>query len=230
MVIERHITSGVVVGHDFTGVIEEIGPEVPEGLRSVGERVAGFLHGGESIMSSTDTVSQTHCRFRCIARVGRNLRRILFSRCSSDYHHPGQYALRGCRWTRSCRIHCLSGSLANPGTSHSSGTKLDTSSCTSLPVQFSLNSSIHPCLTDSRVGRRFIGWAIHYPASKSLWFPGHYHRVPQELRPSQVIRCRCCLRLQGPRRLQENQGIYWEQTHTSYRLYLRKRYYPVGRR
>lgn len=33
------------MGCDFAGVVEEIGSEVPEGLRKVGERVAGLTHG-----------------------------------------------------------------------------------------------------------------------------------------------------------------------------------------
>jgi hypothetical protein len=36
---------GLVVGCDFAGTVEEIGPEVPVGLRKKGERVAGFIHG-----------------------------------------------------------------------------------------------------------------------------------------------------------------------------------------
>ncbi|THH17162.1 hypothetical protein EW146_g3605 [Bondarzewia mesenterica] len=37
---------GMVLGCDFSGLVEELGPDVPEGIRKVGERVAGFLHGG----------------------------------------------------------------------------------------------------------------------------------------------------------------------------------------
>ncbi|TFY82385.1 hypothetical protein EWM64_g1618 [Hericium alpestre] len=36
---------GCVVGCDFAGTVEEIGPDVPAGLRIVGERVAGFVFG-----------------------------------------------------------------------------------------------------------------------------------------------------------------------------------------
>ncbi|KAI0047241.1 dehydrogenase [Auriscalpium vulgare] len=39
---------GAVVGHDFAGVVENLGPDVPEGLRTLGERVAGFTRGGIS--------------------------------------------------------------------------------------------------------------------------------------------------------------------------------------
>jgi NADPH:quinone reductase-like Zn-dependent oxidoreductase len=38
--------AGAVSGCDFAGIIEEIGSNVPQGLRSVGERVAGMVHGG----------------------------------------------------------------------------------------------------------------------------------------------------------------------------------------
>lgn len=46
LVITRHVSTDVVVGHDFAGTIEEIGPELPAGLRELGERVAGFVRGG----------------------------------------------------------------------------------------------------------------------------------------------------------------------------------------
>jgi len=38
--------TGAIVGCDFAGTVAEIGPDVPEGVRKVGERVAGFVHGG----------------------------------------------------------------------------------------------------------------------------------------------------------------------------------------
>ncbi|KAI0043032.1 GroES-like protein [Auriscalpium vulgare] len=40
--------TGSVLGCDFAGVVEEIGPAVPEGLRTIGERVAGFVLGDVS--------------------------------------------------------------------------------------------------------------------------------------------------------------------------------------
>jgi NADPH:quinone reductase-like Zn-dependent oxidoreductase len=40
------LTQGVVCGHDFAGRIESIGADVPTGLRHIGERVAGFVNGG----------------------------------------------------------------------------------------------------------------------------------------------------------------------------------------
>jgi NADPH:quinone reductase-like Zn-dependent oxidoreductase len=43
---------GNILGHDFAGIIEEVGAEVRTGLRRVGERVAGSVHGGETIESS----------------------------------------------------------------------------------------------------------------------------------------------------------------------------------
>jgi NADPH:quinone reductase-like Zn-dependent oxidoreductase len=36
------------VGHDFAGVVEERGPDVPEGMWTIGERVAGVVVGGQS--------------------------------------------------------------------------------------------------------------------------------------------------------------------------------------
>jgi len=36
---------GGIVGNDFAGTVEELGPDVPERVRSVGERVAGFIVG-----------------------------------------------------------------------------------------------------------------------------------------------------------------------------------------
>ncbi|KAF7375188.1 hypothetical protein MSAN_00405400 [Mycena sanguinolenta] len=46
MKITFRTTEGVISGHDFAGRVEEIGAEVPAGIRFVGERVAGFLNGG----------------------------------------------------------------------------------------------------------------------------------------------------------------------------------------
>jgi NADPH:quinone reductase-like Zn-dependent oxidoreductase len=38
--------AGAVAGCDFSGIVEEIGSNVPQGLRSIGERVAGLVLGG----------------------------------------------------------------------------------------------------------------------------------------------------------------------------------------
>ncbi len=40
--------AGAVAGSDFSGIVEEIGSNVPHGLRSIGERVAGLVLGGRS--------------------------------------------------------------------------------------------------------------------------------------------------------------------------------------
>ncbi len=36
------------MGHDFAGVVEELGPDVPEGMWTIGERVAGLVVGSQS--------------------------------------------------------------------------------------------------------------------------------------------------------------------------------------
>ena len=36
-----------IVGTDFAGTVEELGPDVPDGVRSVGERVAGLIVDGQ---------------------------------------------------------------------------------------------------------------------------------------------------------------------------------------
>jgi len=38
-------TYGGIVGNDFSGTVEALGPDVPEGVRTVGERVAGVIVG-----------------------------------------------------------------------------------------------------------------------------------------------------------------------------------------
>ncbi|KAJ3799574.1 chaperonin 10-like protein [Lentinula aff. detonsa] len=40
---------GVIVGHDFAGVIQELGPDVSSEFRKVGQRVAGFLNACVSV-------------------------------------------------------------------------------------------------------------------------------------------------------------------------------------
>lgn len=40
-------TEGNVVGCDYAGVVEELGPEASADLK-VGDRVCGFVHGGET--------------------------------------------------------------------------------------------------------------------------------------------------------------------------------------
>ncbi|KZT12690.1 GroES-like protein [Laetiporus sulphureus 93-53] len=46
--LRLHPQPGNVIGCDFAGVVVMIGSHVPEGLRRVGERVAGVVHGGTS--------------------------------------------------------------------------------------------------------------------------------------------------------------------------------------
>jgi NADPH:quinone reductase-like Zn-dependent oxidoreductase len=37
---------GGIAGKDYAGTVEGLGPDVPEGTRKVGERVAGFIYSG----------------------------------------------------------------------------------------------------------------------------------------------------------------------------------------
>ena len=46
--MQNHITKGSIVGCDFAGTVEEIGPDVPEDLLKVGDRVCSFVHGSKS--------------------------------------------------------------------------------------------------------------------------------------------------------------------------------------
>ncbi|KAH9052670.1 dehydrogenase [Lactarius vividus] len=36
---------GAIIGNDFAGTVEELGPDVPVGVRTLGERVSGFVQG-----------------------------------------------------------------------------------------------------------------------------------------------------------------------------------------
>jgi NADPH:quinone reductase-like Zn-dependent oxidoreductase len=46
MVLNASKEVDVIIGCDYAGIVEEIGLEVPEGTRKIGERVAGFVFGG----------------------------------------------------------------------------------------------------------------------------------------------------------------------------------------
>ncbi|KZV92707.1 GroES-like protein [Exidia glandulosa HHB12029] len=49
---------GAVSGCDFAGVVEAIGPDVPAGLRTVGERVAGIVHGSNVLRPSVGAFAE----------------------------------------------------------------------------------------------------------------------------------------------------------------------------
>jgi len=61
MKINHHITTNIPIGHDFAGVVQELGSDVPAGLRKVGERVAGFINGG-----ATNEIGGTFAEY-CLA-------------------------------------------------------------------------------------------------------------------------------------------------------------------
>jgi NADPH:quinone reductase-like Zn-dependent oxidoreductase len=42
---------GGIAGKDYAGTVEGLGPDVPEGARKVGERVAGFIYSGGQFLS-----------------------------------------------------------------------------------------------------------------------------------------------------------------------------------
>lgn len=42
-------SEGNIIGADFSGIISEIGPDVDKGLRYIGERVSGLVHGGRAV-------------------------------------------------------------------------------------------------------------------------------------------------------------------------------------
>ena len=48
------------MGNDFAGVVEEIGPDVPEGMRTIGERVAGFVLGSQSFLVQSPPRTESH--------------------------------------------------------------------------------------------------------------------------------------------------------------------------
>ena len=52
---------GGIVGNDFAGVVEELGPDVPEGMWTVGERVAGVVFGSEFSLSR---IPRSYCTER----------------------------------------------------------------------------------------------------------------------------------------------------------------------
>jgi NADPH:quinone reductase-like Zn-dependent oxidoreductase len=76
---------GLVLGHDFAGTVEEIGPDVPSGLRKIGERVAGFINGCE--LTPLIVTSYPLYHRRCEHRTWGNFCRILCGRRASFGHY-----------------------------------------------------------------------------------------------------------------------------------------------
>jgi len=57
---------GGILGRDFAGVVEELGPDVPEGVRTVGERVAGMMRDSQfSIFSPPPSTSSVVAGLLC---------------------------------------------------------------------------------------------------------------------------------------------------------------------
>ncbi len=48
------------MGNDFAGVVEELGPDVPEGMWTVGERVAGVVYGSQFSPFRVAPVTESH--------------------------------------------------------------------------------------------------------------------------------------------------------------------------
>ncbi|KAI0058897.1 GroES-like protein [Artomyces pyxidatus] len=67
MIAERARLTGAVLGLDFAGVVEEVGADVPETVRHVGERVCGFVHGGTTHRGSFCEYLVASARYGIIA-------------------------------------------------------------------------------------------------------------------------------------------------------------------
>jgi NADPH:quinone reductase-like Zn-dependent oxidoreductase len=52
--IEYMATKGAILGCDYSGIVEEVGSNVTNGLK-VGDKVAGFVHGGKPFASPHQT-------------------------------------------------------------------------------------------------------------------------------------------------------------------------------
>lgn len=56
-------TKGAIVGCDYSGIVEEVGSAVTNGLK-VGNKVAGFVHGSESLSPPGIGLPTDRCRQR----------------------------------------------------------------------------------------------------------------------------------------------------------------------
>jgi len=64
----------VIVGCDFVGFVEDIGAGVPDGLRHIGERVAGFVHGGASPLEGGSFAEYVLADARIVVSVPPHIR------------------------------------------------------------------------------------------------------------------------------------------------------------
>lgn len=46
--VDIHAEPGTIIGCDYSGIVEAVGPDVTNGLK-VGDKIAGFVHGGNSV-------------------------------------------------------------------------------------------------------------------------------------------------------------------------------------
>jgi len=166
--------AGSVAGCDFSGIVEEIGSNVPPGLRSIGERVAGLVLGGQAIpFNLTKTIilrsrTFTHNRYPP-QRPGR-ICRIPRHACGLCRSRPGHLVFRGRGPIGHRAAHGAQGALRNTRTSRAL-----------LERESKPKSESDSDDDDPRLGRRELRRAVRGAAREALGPVRHRHGVRAEL-------------------------------------------------